>query len=231
MNKALIAAVVSLLLIPSLGETLSAMQSTKSKSDIEKDSIHVCADRGKRGKKGSRGERGRRGLIGTTGLNGATGPIGPTGAAGASGPIGPIGPTGPTAGLNAFASAIVTGAPLLTIHADTDVDWTTTPVLSNIGFIAPSTFTIASSGVYEISYGAVTTVSLLGALEIWVNGVAVVPSTRIGALVGTGEFSGTFMLSLTAGDTVTLHNSSLVDLTLDLNPLDVAAFITINKLN
>jgi predicted RecA/RadA family phage recombinase len=56
------------------------------------------------------------------------------------------------------------------------------------------------------------------------------PSTNIGALVAVGEIAGTAMLTLAAGDVVTLVNNSLIAFTMSLDP-NIGAQLNIIQLS
>jgi hypothetical protein len=80
-----------------------------------------------------------------------------------------------------------------------------------------TTVTVPTAGVYQIDYNINITAGIGSAIAIAVNGT-VDPSTPITALVAVGEVSGTAMLTLAAGDVLTLRNNSAVALTLSLAP-------------
>lgn len=80
-----------------------------------------------------------------------------------------------------------------------------------------TTIVVPTAGNYEIIYGASITAGIGASIAIAVNGT-VEPSTNITALVATGEISGNTILTLAAGDTITLRNNSAIALTLTLAP-------------
>jgi hypothetical protein len=55
------------------------------------------------------------------------------------------------------------------------------------------------------------------AIAVAINGT-VDPSTNTNALIATGQVSGEAILTLTAGDVLTLRNNSAVSFTLDASP-------------
>ncbi|WP_278246306.1 BclA C-terminal domain-containing protein [Lacrimispora aerotolerans] len=91
-----------------------------------------------------------------------------------------------------------------------------------------TTVTVPTAGVYQIDYNISITAGIGASVAIAVNG-AVDPSTPVTALVATGEVSGTAMLTLAAGDVLTLRNNSAVALTLTLAP-NVGAQLNIIEL-
>ena len=229
LNKALIALSCALAL-PYVGLDAYATQDSKLIDKSDKVLVRVRGERGHRGDKGHRGKRGHVGSQGTTGPRGATGA---TGAAGAAGAIGATGATGPANGLNAYAGAVLIEPalnPLLTVLSGEDISFpvtTVTPV--GINLIGTSGFQASTAGNYEITYGVESAAAVLFEVGIAVNG-AVNTDTVLAPLVAVTAVNGSFILPLAAGDTVTIHNSSLLTLTLNASP-SVGAFITIKKLN
>jgi hypothetical protein len=73
------------------------------------------------------------------------------------------------------------------------------------------------------------TAGIGSALAIAVNGT-VDASTPIPALVATGHISNKAILTLAAGDVITLRNNSAIPLTLALAP-SLSASIVVEKLN
>ncbi len=80
-----------------------------------------------------------------------------------------------------------------------------------------------------MSYGVNLTAGIGSAVAIAVNGV-VDPATNVTALVATGHVGGTAILTLTAGDVLTLRNNSAIPLTTTLAP-GVGAQLTLEKLD
>jgi hypothetical protein len=185
---------------------------------------------GETGPTGSTGETGPTGSTGETGPTGPTGDTGPTGATGDTGPTGPTGETGPTgatgetgatgAGLAAFGNvyqlATIADA---TVIGGADVPFSNNgPLAGGITHTAgTTTITVPTAGNYEIQYSISITAGIGAQIAIAVNGT-VDPSTPVSALVATGEISGQTILTLAAGDVITLRNNSLVALTVPLAP-------------
>ena len=80
-----------------------------------------------------------------------------------------------------------------------------------------TTITVPSAGDYEIIYNVSITAGVGSAIAIAVNGT-VQPSTQITALVATGEIGGNTILTLAAGDVITLRNNSATPLVMTLAP-------------
>ncbi len=190
---------------------------------------------GARGPIGPQGPVGPAGPTGATGATGATGPIGPqgpvgpvgpigptgaTGATGATGPIGPqgpVGPAGPTGATGAtgpagpagtndaiYASvdtATVESGAIIPITFDTATSDTTMSVSDN-------SINITEDGVYLVSYfanGSVLEGNL--AISLYQNDTAITGET-ITLTSGEGAASKTILVSLSAGDTLSIYNSS-----------------------
>ncbi len=181
---------------------------------------------GARGPQGPQGPVGPIGPTGATGATGAQGPIGPvgsvgpqgpvgatgaTGATGAQGPIGPVGPQGPVgpAGTNdaIYASGAVatvaTGAIIpLTLNASTAP--TTLSVVNN-------EVSVGDAGSYLVSYftnGSVATGDF--STTLYLNDTAIA-NEEILLTDSSGAGSKTILLNLSAGDTLSLYNTSDTD--------------------
>ena len=178
---------------------------------------------GATGARGPIGPQGPVGPIGPTGATGATGPQGPVGATGATGPIGPQGPIGPTGATgpvgpqgpsgtndalyaNIGASTVASGG-IIPLALSTETADSTMNVVDNA-------VEITEDGVYLISYfadGAVETGDY--EVSLYLNGAPV--TNEVLAFSGTtGLGSKTVLLSLSAGDSVALYNTSAETATL-----------------
>jgi BclA-like protein/collagen triple helix repeat protein len=180
--------------------------------------IGPTGDTGPIGPTGDTGPIGPTGDTGPIGPTGDTGPIGPTGD---TGPIGPTGDTGPTGTLNittygyVYELATVADA---TVVGGADVPFSNNGPLSGVTHTAgTTTVTVPTTGTYKINYYVNLTAGVGSAIAIAVNGT-VDASTNVTSLVAVGEISGTAMLSLTAGDVLTLRNNSAILFTMDLAP-------------
>ncbi|MDT8717969.1 collagen-like protein, partial [Clostridium sp. 19966] len=190
------------------------------------------------GPTGATGLDGVTGPTGATGLNGVTGPTGatglngvtgPTGATGLNGVTGPTGPTGAGLAASGYVYQLATLANA-TVIGGADIPFSNNGPLTGITHTAgTTTVTVVTAGTYEINYGLSITAGIGAQIAIAVNGT-VNASTPIAALITTGELFGSAILTLAAGDVITLRNNSAVALTLTLAPA-VGAQLTIKKLD
>ncbi len=209
---------------------------------------------GPQGLQGLDGPIGPQGLQGPAGLDGATGPMGPQGTAGLDGATGPMGPQGP-AGLNGIDGSngldgatgpmgpqgpAGTGAATTwgygyelavdgTVIGGADVPFSNNGPLSGVTHTAgTTTFTVPSTGTYQVNYSISHTDGVGATIAIAVDGT-VDGSTPVQLLTAAGMVSGSAMLTLAAGDVVTLRNNSAVALTMPLAP-SVGAQLNINMM-
>ena len=168
---------------------------------------------GPTGATGATGAIGPQGPVGATGATGPQGPIGPTGATGAIGPQGPIGPTGPQgpAGLSdalyagTGTEAVASNAIIPISFIDSTADTSITVDANNV--------TLNEDGVYLVSYysaGSVETGNFITSL--YLNDSALSGETIINDL--SGASSKTIVLTASAGDTLSLYNTSASQATL-----------------
>ena len=153
------------------------------------------------------------------GPTGPTGPTGPQGIQGIQGPTGPTGPTGPGPGIETFGYVynLATEEQAVVVGGDA-FDFSNNGPLQGVIHLAGSEdITVTETGVYEIDYNVSTTLGVGAAIALAVNGV-IDDSTTVGVLVAVGNVSGTAMLSLSAGDIITLVNNSLISITQTLEP-------------
>jgi hypothetical protein len=105
-----------------------------------------------------------------------------------------------------------------TVVGGADVPFSNNGPLVNITHTAgTTTVTVTIAGVYQIDYSVSITAGVGAVIALAVNGT-VDPSTPVPALVATGVLSGTAMLTLAAGDVITLRNNSATPLVLTLAP-------------
>lgn len=145
------------------------------------------------------------GPTGATGVTGATGATGPAGATGPTGVTGATGPTGPAVGLLEYGYIYNLGAQVVPLEADI--------VFDSNGFItagithAPGTSSIlvTTPGDYEVTF------SVSGVepnqFALFLNGVNVV-GTVYGSGAGTQQNDGQAIITVAAGDVITLRNHS-----------------------
>ena len=175
---------------------------------------------GATGATGATGPQGPIGLTGATGATGAQGPIGLTGATGPQGPAGPIGPQGPQGEVGPQGPA-GTGDAIYTNSGAVEVESGQTIPLSLTLQTPDSTMSVADNGVtvsqtgyYLVSYyigGSVATNEFVTSL--YVNDTAIA-NENIVQSNSAGAASKTALLSLNAGDTITLRNTSATEATL-----------------
>ena len=147
-------------------------------------------------------QTGQAGPTGPSGPTGATGATGPTGATGATGATGPTGPTGTLSSVyvNAYVSNLAPVAPGGTVPFDTVVIGSGGIV---VGALPDKTFTVLTTGVYQVTVDMQTGSSLQ--VQLSVNGVAVWPPVPLPCIPTPGASCGfTTLLSLTAPAVVRL---------------------------
>ncbi len=105
-----------------------------------------------------------------------------------------------------------------TVAGGADVPFSNNGPLSGVTHTAgTTTVTVPIAGTYQIDYSVTITLGVGSSIAIAVNGT-VDASTPITALVTAGEVSGTAMLTLAAGDVITLRNNSAIPFTMTLAP-------------
>ena len=163
---------------------------------------------GSQGPTGSTGAVGPDGAVGPQGPTGSTGPVGPqglTGSDGAQGPTGSTGATGATGtnGLSEYGYIYNRGAQVVALEADVifDGNGVMTPGITH----APGTTQIAvtTPGDYKVSF------SVSGVepsqMALFLNG-SPLTDTVYGSGAGTQQDDGQTIVSLAAGDVLTLRN-------------------------
>ena len=169
---------------------------------------------GPTGATGARGPIGPQGATGPQGPQGPVGPIGPqgpTGARGATGPQGPTGATGPAGssdGLYASSGAVVVGAGAIIPLTETTSSPETTVT------VADNEVTLNEAGTYLVSYysaGSVPTDDFVTSL--YLNGSALA-NESLAQANSSGVGSKTILISATAGDSLSLYNTSTEEATL-----------------
>lgn len=163
---------------------------------------------GATGATGPIGPQGPIGLTGATGPQGPTGPAGPTGATGATGPVGPQGPSGTNDAIyaNINTVAVASGA-IIPLALNTQTIDSSMSIFNNA-------VDITEDGVYLVSYFANGDVAT-GDYEVslYLNGAPI--ANEVLSFVGTtGLGSKTILLTLSAGDSVALYNTSAETATL-----------------
>lgn len=106
----------------------------------------------------------------------------------------------------------------MTVSGGADIPFSNNGPLSSVSHtVGTSNITIANAGTYKIDYGVNITSGVGSSIAIAVNG-SVNPSTNVTALVSTGSVYGTTILTLAAGDIITLRNNSGVPFVLTTSP-------------
>jgi hypothetical protein len=137
------------------------------------------------------------GMDGATGATGAAGATGATGATGAAGAAGATGATGADGGLTTnylFAYSTYAGS----VAAGTAINFEHNSLSSGITY-GGSSFTVPTTGIYEVNYLLMS--SGTAALALYVNGVQQ-PSSIIDV---AGRTISCQLLSLNAGNSISLR--------------------------
>ena len=134
-----------------------------------------------------------------------TGPTGPTGPTGATGPTGPTGAD--ITDTLAVATMQKTTTQTLSV-VDTLVSFNTATALKNSSVTA-TTITIDNTGTYDLAYGFNASAGVNSAMSIYINGNEL-ESTRLVLLEEAGSLSADILITLNAGDTISLGSSVIV---------------------
>ncbi len=117
-----------------------------------------------------------------------------------------------------------------TVVGGADVPFSNNSQLKGVAHTAATTtFTVTEAGFYEVLYSVNYTAGVGAQIAVAVNGT-VNPQSSVSLLTATGHVNGVVILSLAAGDVITLRNNSATAITLALAP-SVAAQIALVKLN
>lgn len=153
---------------------------------------------GPQGPQGPIGPAGPQGATGPQGLTGATGPQGPQGLTGATGPEGPQGIPG---GVISYADFYALVSDDTAVAPGADVSFPLNGAIANtdIGRVSNTSFLLAETGTYLITYQA--SVTEAGQLVLTLNG-AELPYTVVGRTATGAEIVGTTILTTTADNAV-----------------------------
>ncbi len=191
---------------------------------------------GPAGPKGDTGDTGPQGSAGAQGPRGDTGAQGPRGDDGAQGPRGDAGAQGPAGDPSALGDDSGSSIELATVVDATVVGGADVPFSgpSDLGSgvahtAGTTTFTVASAGRYRVTATANITAGVGAAFAVAVNGT-VDASTNVDFLVATGQTTTDGILTLAAGDVLTLRDNSAVPFTMALAP-GVGATLVIQRLS
>jgi hypothetical protein len=165
--------------------------------------IGLTGPQGPQGEAGPAGEPGEQGPIG---LTGEQGPIGLTGLQGIQGPQGEPGPAGAD-GIDApVGYGYVYNITAQSVAVEAPIVFDSNGPLLGVTHATPSpSIVIVDAGIYAITFSVSGTEP--NQFAIFING-AVSPSTIYGSGAGTQQNTGQAILSLGAGDIITLVNHS-----------------------
>jgi len=180
--------------------------------------------KGDAGTAGAQGPAGPRGDQGDVGPQGPAGPRGDQGDVGPQGPAGPAGNQGPAGDPGTFGADGGSSSELATIADATVVGGADVPFggSSNLGSgidhtDGTTTFTVSNAGRYRISAAVDITAGIGSAIAVAVNGTPVA-STDVAALVAVGQVTTDSVVTLAAGDVVTLRDNSAIPFVMALAP-------------
>ena len=160
---------------------------------------------------GPTGPAGPTGPTGADGPTGAAGAAGPAGAAGAAGAVGPTGAPGPNLTAASAFAANTRGSSIQVSPNGTLVALPDAQVLSpGITTNAWNTiFTVAESGIYQISYHVNTTTALPLETRLRINYADSVPSA-VNSVAPTSSFENKIKVKLPANSKISLRLFSKV---------------------
>jgi len=170
----------------------------------------ITGSTGPTGATGVTGSTGPTGVTGNTGATGSTGSTGSTGITGSTGPTGATGSTGPT-GIAGTGGSLgygyiytLTQAATVAIEAPILFD-SNGPLLGITHILGSGAIVVTNGGTYAITFSVSGTEP--NQFAISVNGIADA-TTIYGSGAGTQQNTGQAILTLGAGDTITIINHS-----------------------
>ena len=166
---------------------------------------------GPQGPVGPIGPIGPQGPQGPIGLTGATGPQGPVGATGPQGPVGPTGPQGPAG----TGDAIYANANAVTVASGTIFPLALDSVTPDSTMsVSDNAVNVSEAGYYLVSYSvSSSTGGNQFVATLYLNGAPVADENIIPA-DDASTSSKTILLSIPAGSTLALYNTSANEATL-----------------
>ena len=191
---------------------------------------------GATGPQGLVGATGPTGATGPQGLAGATGPTGATGPQGLAGATGPTGATGPANGLNAYGGKYSDTPQTITLGIGTQSQIALPSTMPNLNttYTPANSITVTEAGTYEINYYSNVSVALGTTVTLAVrNNGTNIPDTVISRVlsVGVGSiYSGSVIVTLTAGDVIDMAISALLAVGVTLGS-GVNATLSVKKLD
>jgi hypothetical protein len=167
------------------------------------------------------------GSVGPAGPEGPAGPVGLTGATGPAGVKGDTGAAGQDAAVPAFLQA--TNTSLQPVNPGSAVAFETLGLASGIIQTDPTSFKVTFPGTYQVAFLLTTQGPSESTVGVQVNGA---PTSFVFGTGGfqSGQIQGAALLSLAAGDVVTLV-SNTGNLNLDsMSPSAIDASIVIQRI-
>ncbi|HVE67970.1 MAG TPA: hypothetical protein VNB64_05250 [Solirubrobacteraceae bacterium] len=166
---------------------------------------------GVQGQTGAAGATGATGATGPTGDTGPTGPAGPDGDQGIQGPAGTAGSdgaagaTGPegTNGLAEYAYVYNLGAQTVPLESSVTLDSNGVMTSGIQHAVGSGDITLVNEGDYKVTFSVSGTEP--NQMALFVNGV-LVPGTIYGSGAGTQQNTGQAIVSVGAGDVLTIRN-------------------------
>jgi hypothetical protein len=118
--------------------------------------------------------------------------------------------------------------PTITVNPGTNVPFNSDGPLLNITHPIATTVIVVPAGDYLVEYSAFFNFATTASIAIAINGT-VDPSTRVASFISTGMLAGQAILSLNAGDQITLRNTGAAPFFLRIAP-NVGAQMSLVKL-
>ena len=168
-------------------------------------------------------------------MQGIQGLQGVAGNTGATGPTGAIGPAG-TTDLNAYGGVYNTTPQTLnlTLGGTTQLPLPSAMPLKNVTNTPVNSLTVGATGVYEINYFSNVSAAIGTTVTMSVrrNGTAI-PQATISRVLSVGVsslYSGSIIISLTAGDVIDMALSALLAVGITLGD-GVNTTLTVKQIN
>ena len=158
-------------------------------------------------------------MTGPRGPRGIPGPIGPIGPAGATGPQGPAG-VSPVLGMT---SAYLVGTAGQTLTA-AGTPITLNEVFLENGTAGTNSVTVNVGGLYKVDYGFAPDTAAGETVSLYQNG-AQIANTDIEAQSGGSRYASSTLLTLAAGDTLSMRMNEAGNLVIPAG--SVASFLTL----
>ncbi len=166
---------------------------------------------------------------------GPQGDVGPAGPQGETGPAGPEGPPGPAGIVSAYADffALMPGDNAAPVAVGADVHFPQDgEIFGDIQRVSVDSFLLPTAGVYQVMFQV--SVTEAGQLVLALDNVEL-PQTVVGRATGTSQIVGLSLVRATAGQILSVRNSSQGFAALTITPFaggaaPVSAHLTILRL-